>query len=233
MERVAFLVEATGARVSCLLNPASLEVRRLAGLRPRTGISGPLTGRGRSDDPILATGGGHTELHMDLLFDVTLAPGAPDDVRALTGPLSALAENALALDGVPRVPQLRFVWGKAWNVPAVVAAASERLEEFSPGGAPRRSWLRLCLWRVSELARSPRASSTSEADRGAAEASGPAPAGTPERRVVVAAGDRLDEIAARHYGDPARWRQIARANDLADPLALVAGAVLVLPGVAP
>ncbi len=35
MERVAFLIEETGERIGCLLNPDSLVIRRSAGVQPR------------------------------------------------------------------------------------------------------------------------------------------------------------------------------------------------------
>src|SRR5262245_59439661 len=97
MERVAFLVESTGERIDCLLNPETFAVGRVAGVRPRgTGATGRLTGAGHADDPLLLTGGGRTELQLDLLFDVTLveSSAAPVDVRALTRRLWMLAENS-------------------------------------------------------------------------------------------------------------------------------------------
>ena len=60
------------------------------------------------------------------------------DVRDLTAPFFTLAENA-ADPG--KLPFARFIWGKAWNVRGVVAAVSERLEHFSQGGVPQRSWM--------------------------------------------------------------------------------------------
>jgi hypothetical protein len=65
------------------------------------------------------------------------------DVRDLTGPIWDLA-------GRPEV--VRFVWGKSWNVPAVVGAVAERLEQFGPDGVPGRSWLRV---RLAEVAHAP------------------------------------------------------------------------------
>src|SRR5258708_5977543 len=154
MERVTFLVEATGVRLPCLLNPETLVVRRLAGVRPLRSAAGALAGAALADDPLLHTGGGRTELDLDLLFDVTLGGGtvATDDVRDLTGPLWSLVENAAGHDGRWRTPTVRFVWGKSWNVPGVLVAAAERLENFTPHGTARRSWLRLRLWRVAEQA---------------------------------------------------------------------------------
>ena len=91
MERVAFLIDATGERIDCLLNPETFEVSRLAGVRPRGSASGQLVGAGLADDPLLFTGGGRTELTLDLLFDVDLVDEAtrPADVRALTAPAVA------------------------------------------------------------------------------------------------------------------------------------------------
>lgn len=73
MERVTFLIERTGDRISCLLNPESLEARRTAGLARRRMANGGVLGNPRSDDPLVPTGGGITEYDLQLLFDVDLA----------------------------------------------------------------------------------------------------------------------------------------------------------------
>src|SRR5438045_8649977 len=116
MERVAFLLEKTGERIPCLLNPASVVVQRSAGVQSRQSTAGPLTGAALKDDPLLYTGGGTTEILLDLLFDVTLAGSSlmSDDVRDLTRPLTGLAEGSEGDDGYGQVPLVRFVWGKAW-----------------------------------------------------------------------------------------------------------------------
>lgn len=46
---------------------------------------------------------------------------------------------------------------------------------------------------------------------------------------LVRTGDRIDNIAADEYGDPAKWRAIAEANDLDDPSRLEPGHVLIIP----
>jgi len=73
VERVAFVVEDTQQRLTCLLNPNTVVMRRVAAVRPQESVSGSFTGTGLSDDPLLYTGGGRTELELDLLFDVSLA----------------------------------------------------------------------------------------------------------------------------------------------------------------
>jgi nucleoid-associated protein YgaU len=46
---------------------------------------------------------------------------------------------------------------------------------------------------------------------------------------LVKSGDRIDNIAAEEYGDSAKWRAIAEANDLDDPSQLEPGYVLIVP----
>jgi hypothetical protein len=236
MERVAFLLEDTGTPIHCLLNPDSLVVRRLAGLQPRRTAGGLVTGTRLTDDPLLVTGGGRTEIELDLLFDVTL-PGVvlpSGDVRELTGPFWDLAENAPQPDdyGAPRL--VRFVWGKNWNVPAVVAAVSERFESFTTTGIPQRSWLRMRLLRTGEPA---------QADTAAPGAAQPLPPTqfeipeVPDDQVtfheVVGSEDqpaqRLDEIANIYYGEPGLWRAIAQYNGVTDPLNVPPPNVLRIP----
>jgi hypothetical protein len=233
MERVTFLVEHTGVRLGCLLNPESVVVRRTAGIRHRQSAGGPLTAMAMTDDPIVFTGGGTTELQLDLLFDVTIAGSSiqTSDVRGLTAPLWELTENQPGDDGYARVPLVRFVWGKSWNIPGVVAAVAERLEFFTPGGAPRRSWLRMRFLRTQmstvdlSALRATAMPMSSVLDSQATPASPAA-----EDRVVEVVGDvdettpgsgtipRLDTIAQRYLGHPSWWRLIALANDVADPL---------------
>jgi len=155
VERVAFLDEETGQTVGCLLNPETVVMTRSAGVEPRRSAGGRLTGAGLADDPLLFTGGGRTELHLDLLFDVDLAPqgqGPVTDVRQMTRPVWRLAENSAEVKRQRRPPAVRFVWGRAWNVPGVVTEVAERFDRFAPDGSPLRSWMRLVFVRIGQSA---------------------------------------------------------------------------------
>jgi len=242
MERVAFLVEKTGERIPCLLNPSSVIVRRQAGVRVRNSTSGPLVGAALKDDPVLYTGGGMTEILLDLLFDVTLAGSnvAAEDVRDLTRPLSELAEGSLGDDGNPQVPLVRFVWGKAWNVLGVVTAVAERLEYFTAAGAPQRSWLRMRFLRSVDSARSGLVRQEETLlPQVATELNVPPDRlrfhqllGTGEADTSNGGGtgnERLDEIAASRYGNPGWWRLIAAFNHIDNPWKLDAGKLLAIP----
>jgi len=254
MERVAFLIEQTGARVSCLLNPESVVMRRSAGVARHGSATGAITGAALSDDPLIATGGGVTELELDLLFDVGVArelaavtqdqagsaaePAIVDDVRELTRPIWNLAENGEGQDGYGALPVTRLIWGKSWNIPAVVTAVGERLERFTATGVPQRSWLRLRLRRVAEdSSRQPvKPPVTPLFETPLLDD----PLGTDSVPTMEIPVDdtglpslRFDEIAFRMTGDPANWRAVAAANGIENPLSLPEGIVLRLGGAPP
>jgi hypothetical protein len=250
MERVAFLIEATNQRIGCLLNPNSLVLRRTAGLRPRQSAGGQLSGAGLTDDPLLYTGGGRTELELELLFDVSLAGSSAtgEDVRELTRPLWELAENRRDVAdraGYRQPPTVRFVWGKSWNIPGVIAAVAERLEHFTPAGEPRRSWMRMRMVRINEP---PPASGDDDLiaplspEAFAEWAAGDLPEIGINYHEVIGGGaemsagvegeassgftERLEDIAARYFGSAAFWRWIALCNGIEDPLRLRSGMTL-------
>jgi hypothetical protein len=241
MERVAFLLEPSGERIGALLNPETLVVRRTAGLRPRRALSGGVAGGGSMDEPLLFTGGGTTELLLELLFDVSLLGSSveTEDVRDLTQPLWRLAENSVDEGGFGRPPRVRLVWGKRLNEPAVVASIAERLEHFTASGAPRRSWMRMRLVRLDEALSESTEAPPIPAGLTAEQVTEQLPPESFEAHEILGAGgspgeppvtgQRLDEIAHQFYGDPSLWRLVASLNGIADPMHVPAGTVLRLP----
>ncbi len=239
MERVAFLIESTGERIACLLNPESLVVRRTAGVEPHRLKGGTLAGSSAADDRLIFTGGGRTEIDLDLLFDVSLAGSAAPsaDVRALTAPLWRLSENFAEVEGRRLPPLVRFVWGKSWNVPGVIAAVAERLEYFTAEGFPRRSWLRMRFLRAAEP---PTGIESEPLEPPVAILPDPGQPLTGEVRVHELGGaaespgrpatsERLFNVAAQYYGHPGMWKHLARYNGVEDPLRLPPGQTLQIP----
>ncbi len=239
MERVALLVESTGERLGALLNPNTLEVARSAGVRNRQAATGLLSGAARSDDPLLYTGGGRTTFTLDLLFDVRITGSSVqgEDVRDLTKPLWELSETAASAPPTSAAPVVRFLWGKAWNVPGVVTAVAERLEDFDAGGLPARSWLRMRLARVpEEAAATDEGGMLAPTQLAAGEPVEGMPAQVEEivtHRVLGegpdSPGERLEDIAFLYYGNPALWRLLAAINGFDDPGRVPAGTVLQIP----
>lgn len=228
MERIAFLIEPEDVRISCLLNPETVVIKRTTGIKARESIGGALTGPGMSDAPLMFTGGGQTWIDLELLFDVHLPGGTfrTHDVRDLSGVFFKMAENSVDTNGISTPPVVRMVWGKSWNIPGVVTHVAERLDCFSASGVPARSWLKLRMRRVPEdegetlsifewlndLETSLKI--IDQLDQQAADS-----ALTDEQSAVVLFNERLDLLAQRFYGNPSLWRFIAAMNRITDPFA--------------
>ena len=260
MERVAFLVESTGEQIGALLNPETVVMSRSAGVEARTSSGGRLTGAGLTDDPLLFTGGGRTELRLELLFDVELAPveAGVSDVRQLTRPIWALAENTARAGhdrNRRRPPAVRFVWGRAWNIPGVVTEVAERFDRFAPDGSPLRSWMRLAFVRIGAAADEPGGEAWELAGRlprvdltAPPVAALPVPGATGRSRQSTAPGRgaapaaprptdpaELGMLSAAAFGTPLLWKALLAYNDVDDPVELArtladrGGAALAVP----
>lgn len=255
MERVAFLIEQSGEQIGALLNPETVVMTRTAGVEARTSAGGRLTGAGLSDDPLLFTGGGRTELRLDLLFDVALAPTETGvvDVRQLTRPIWALAENSATEQRKRRPPTVRFVWGRAWNIPGVVTEVAERFDRFGPDGSPLRSWMRLAFVRIGTAADEQGGEAWELAQRlprvdlmalpvdalpvvGGTGRVGTDGAAAPLARPTEPAD--LGLLSQQAFGTPLLWKDLLSYNEIDDPLELAAtlaerdGAALAVPPLA-
>lgn len=234
MERVVFLLP-DGTRVSCMLNPASVIVRRRAGIVQRASGTDSIVSTDSDDDPLLYTGGGSTELILELLFDLAVAGSSLDstDVRSVTGPLWRLTESAHAAPGPPKLPVVRFIWGKAWNVPGVIAEVAERLEAFDAGGAPRRSLMTLRFVRVSDDGEpSEQVPPLDGTELEVLNDSGFEDRLASSEAIEVAdqfVGGRADVVAERLYGSESLWRLVLAPNGITEPAADLTGRALTLP----
>lgn len=111
-------------------------------------------------------------------------------------------------------PWVQFQWGGITSFVGYVSSVQARYTLFTPAGLPVRAVVSVTLQEFPSTP--PRQNPTS---------------GTlvPHREHVVVAGDTLQGIAYREYGDAARWRDIAAANGVDDPARLPPGLRLLLP----
>lgn len=173
--------------------------------------------------PTAQFGGGQgQELTLDLLFDSSDNPG--QDVRAVTARLFEMMDITQELSSSypckGRPPRVTFRWGSTLTFKAVARQLSVQFTLFRADGSPIRAQARLGLVQV----------------RLPGESAGGAPPQNPTTRAVagtgsrlVRDGDSLQSIANAAYGEPTRWREIARANEIDDPLRLRNGMTLSLP----
>lgn len=236
MERVAFLIEASGEQIYCLLNPETLVITRSAGVEARQSSGGRLTGSGLADDPLLFTGGGRTELKLDLLFDIDLLPGHLEatDIRQLTRRIWALAENSTEVERQRRPPLVRLLWGQAWSIPGIVTEVAERFDRFATDGSPLRSWLRLTFVRVGPAAdeeggeawelsqrlphidlSGPAVKAIEVVDEGTPPSGADGEPAGPARITPT----RLGIFSLEAFGNPLQWKPLLEFNDIDDPLA--------------
>lgn len=114
-------------------------------------------------------------------------------------------------------PRIQATWGKALNFKAVVESVTREYTLFSPDGLPLRARVTLALREYNTLEDQIKQLNLQSNDH--------------TRTTVVTRGETLSQIAAREYRDPARWRTIAEANDIDDPLRIQPGMQLKLPPV--
>jgi Contractile injection system tube protein/LysM domain len=208
----AFLKPEKGENIECMFNPAELTIAKAnswaAGeakgvnapeLRFQTGQSGTMT--------------------MSLTLDTT---DKGTDVTDYTNRLLALmrvdptlpASDPQSNSGRP--PWVEFHWGKLISFRAVVERLQMKFTYFASNGTPLRAKADMTLKQYSDGEVWGLQNPTS---------STPAPHSLHQ----VQPGETLDRIAAAYYRDGTRWRLIAEANRIIDPLALPVGAVLVIP----
>jgi hypothetical protein len=174
--------------------------------------------------PAIQFGGGLArELTLELLFDAS--DDATHDVRSVTDQLFLMMEVAEQTGGAAgggRPPTVVFSWGSMVSFKAVARHLDVHYTLFRPDGTPIRAICALTLVQVEKA--------------NGRSGSGPAPAQNPTTRAdsrpgvhVVIEGDSLTSIAYTAYGDPTRWREIAQANAIDDPLVLDRGRSLLVP----
>jgi hypothetical protein len=206
-----------GERLECWLNPTQYSIAKANDWTTRPVVGTSL--------PQAQFAGGHArELALELLFDAT-----PDgDVSTATDQLFKIMEvdQSLAAGGSgnqARPPSITLSWGAFTSFKAVCRHLHVQFELFSPDGTPIRALAALTLVQVEKDARSGGGT--------------PAPAQNPttraDRRVrshIIRDGDSLPLLAYAYLGDATRWREIALASGIDDPLRLERGRRLEIPG---
>ena len=171
-------------------------------------------------------GGKPREIQVSLLLDQTL-PNRGKSVQEITDKLFKMMEvkgagGAGAGDAVP--PLVTFQWGEMIPFKAACTSLTVAFQLFKPNGTPIRADVKLALTQA-ETASS--ASSNSANKKGNPTTRSEGGLGVH----VIKDGDSLQSVAHHTYGDPNRWRLIAEANGIDNPLHLRRGTALSLPRV--
>jgi hypothetical protein len=169
-------------------------------------------------------GGKPREMQVNLLLDQSL-PNDGMSVKEITDKLFKMMEvpSGSSAGGPGSVPPLvTFQWGEMIPFKAACTSLTVAFQLFKPNGTPIRADVKLALTQA-ETATS--ASSSSANKKGNPTTRSEGGLGVH----VVRGGDSLQSVAHHTYGDPGRWRLIAEANGIDNPLHLRRGTSLNLP----
>jgi hypothetical protein len=208
----AYLQIEQGAKIPCEFNPAQLAI-----VKSNSWTAGSQAG---GKEPQLKYSGANPgSVSLDLIFDTT---DTGDPVTTYTDQLMTLMEVNTELPGADdqslagRPPYVTFNWGGMRTFKAVVEKLSVTFVYFAASGAPLRAKVGMELKQF-------------QADNTFGPQNPTSGTPRPHRVHRVQPGETLDRIAAQHYGDANRWRVLAAANGIEDPLALRPGSLLSIP----
>jgi hypothetical protein len=167
---------------------------------------------GLETPPIQYIRGGSETLSFDALFDTS------DSQKNVREEYVDKVANLMRINSELHAPPIvQFVW-ETEIFQGVVSDMAVSYVLFTPQGVPMRAEAALTLtaYRPVEV-------QIAERPRNSPDV---------EKSVTLRRGDRLDQVAAGVYQDPARWRDIARANGIRDPRRLNPGQLLLVPRIA-
>jgi hypothetical protein len=192
-------------------NPNQLELSRSASWYAQRAVG---FDRGAQQE---FSGADPASLSVEVFLDSSATPTTPEVRKKVDQLLSCCEVDPESLPtNRPSPPWVRFSWGGFSTVQfiAYVESVSAAYSLFSPTGEPLRATCRLSLKEIPTPT------------KGQNPTSG---ALTAQRVHRVVVGDSLPSLAWREYGSATRWRAIAEANGIDDPMRLRPGSELLLP----
>lgn len=208
-----FLKTEQGQQLPFLFNPADLTIAKANSWQSPEN-------KGRNAPDLRFQAGQSGTLTFSLTFDTT------DTGKDVAGEYTNKLLNLMKVDkglagsdpksNKARPPWVELHWGQLHSFKAVIERLQIKFTYFASDGMPLRAKVDLSLKQYADDDELPLQNPTSF---------------TPSLHAVhrFSYGETLDRIAARHYADPTRWRLIAEANDIVDPLALTPGDLLIIP----
>jgi hypothetical protein len=208
----AILRSEKGTEIKCLFNPAELTITKANSWQAPEA-------KGRNAPELRFQAGQPGTLAFSLTLDTT---DEGTDVTEHTNKLLDLMKVDPGLAGADpqrnkaRPPWVEFHWGALHSFKAIIERLQIKFTYFASSGMPLRAKADLTLKQYKDEAQRPLQNPTSY---------------TPTLHTMhrVVHGETLDRIAAAHYADSTRWRLIAEANGVVDPLAIAPGSLLVIP----
>ncbi|HMG25078.1 MAG TPA: LysM peptidoglycan-binding domain-containing protein [Kofleriaceae bacterium] len=193
---------ATPDPIPLCFNPAEYQVQK-----QNTYKDVPIPGLGAP--PVQFISGGAEKLTFDATVDTS---DTLENVHSKW--VSKIRDLLDPNDDIHAPPVVKFTWESFYFV-GVIESLNITYTLFTDAGQPIRAKLSFTLREYSVEKQQAAAAKRKSADV--------------EKTYVVQRGDTLSGIAQRAYGDPAPWREIARANGIGDPRTLEPGQLITIP----
>jgi hypothetical protein len=197
-----------GGKLDCYFNPTEYSIAK-------ANTWEPIKVNGKPSPDQKFTSGTPRKLELSLLFDQTFPPYKMSVGDATSMLLDAMEVPQGTDAGTPTAapPFITFGWGKTVFKGACTSLTCA-YKLFSPDGEPLRADVKISL--VQTGAPTPGQNPTTRATSGFGQH-------------TVKDGDTLPSISYGAYGDATKWRLIAEANGVDNPLHLRRGRRLALP----
>lgn len=207
----AYLKSETNVTINFMFNPETIEFSKDVDWSPEESP-------GKNAPKQTFKKGGPVTFSINALFDSTESGKAITDTTSKLFDLASVAKDVKgtkANRNMQRPPWVQFHWGKMSSVKAVITSLKVKFTYFKSDGTPTRAEVAISF-RQYQDEKLPKQNPTS---------------GTlnPGQVRRLETGQYLDTLSQDLYGDSGRWREIAEANNIDDPLALETGRYLVIP----
>jgi nucleoid-associated protein YgaU len=204
----AYLQIEPGAKLQCYFNPTEYSIAK-------TNSWEPPKVNGQSTPKPKFTSGQPRKMELSLLFDQTFPPYTMTVRDATALLLDAMEVPSNATAGAPSAepPLIVFGWGKTVFKGACTSLTCT-YKLFMPDGEPLRADVKLSLTQAEAPVKGQNPTTRATAGFG---------------MHTVKDGDTLPSISYGAYGDATKWRLIAEANGVDNPLHLRRGRSLALP----
>lgn len=169
------------------------------------------------DQPVKQYAGSQVPvLDIELFFDTYMTPyqeSQKEDVRKYTDKIS----KAMSIDaGLHEPPEVRIVWGSL-DFKGVIVKASHTFTMFLESGKPVRAKVSLTIMATETMEEQLKKTPLESPDR------------TKHRRIHQS--EALWMLSSQEYKDPRLWKEIAKANKIANPRLIKPGQIIKIPSI--
>lgn len=200
-----------GKDIVVLFNPAEYTLTESSSYSSNSGPS--------SDAPtVMYSGGKAAALSMELFFDTSAVPAASGksstEATDVTDKIKEFEELVYIKGELHSPPIIRFIWGSL-SFKGVVTELKSTFTKFTESGMPIQAKVSISMMSYSEQKEEKQKSPPESPDR--------------TKCRTVREDYSIWDMAKSEYRDMSKWKVIARANNISNPLEVPPGTIVRIP----